>query len=173
MRFFRVFSVVCAGLLMLTGCKKEYFYMDVEPQEGDIKAVKIAQVAPLFETIAKWPDRADEFIACAEHTLYSDYRMLLPLSTEYVYERGTARGEAIGAMFVELARNPDLYDTFKAVADQFIGPYDAQYISPLLNEYAITAAFTGMMSALSRQPDIAPQLDELAKRYLNISYKSL
>ena len=138
-----MFCLLGLGAMLLASCKKEYFTLNTD-ESGDLKAMKIAQVGALFDNMARQPEQADELVAYAGQTLYVSYRDLLPLSDRAVSVRGTARGEAIGALF-------------------------ARYISPALNEFACTAAFPALAEALARQPELSADFDRLAGKYLNIN----
>ena len=167
-RLIRLFCLLGLGAALLSGCKKEYYTLNTD-ESGDLKAMKIAQVGALFDNMARQPELADDLVAYAGQTLYVSYRDLLPLSDRAVPVRGTARGEAVGALFTALARQPGLYDVLDAAAERFIGPYDARYISPALNEFACTAAFPALAEALARQPELSADFDRLAGKYLNVN----
>lgn len=135
---------------------------------NDIKAIKMAQIGCLFESIARQPEITEQLIRSTE-MLYTDYTELLPISDKAIQERGQARGSSFGLMFEAIARQPEAFEMLDIVAAKFLGEYSADYINDDLLE--ITRAYTLPLinGSLARNAEIDSLFNLVSKKYLNYS----
>ena len=155
--------IVFVSLLTLFSCTDDLI---CECNEIDIKASKMEQIGPLFESIARNPDSYNSLIKVTEE-LYSDYTELLPLTDRAVLQRGKARGQSFGLLFYAISRNPSVFDKFDSVAAKFLGEYDSSYINAEMEEITKTFAIDGLNEALARNPEADSIYNIVTKKYLN------
>ena len=160
--FVRILCVGAVCLIALSACKKEYY----NTNEPDLKTLQMEAVGVLFENIARQPEAADQLIETATQTIYPSYTALLPLTDAAIQERGVARGNAIGILISSITRQSGAQATLEAVAEQFLGTYDAVNITPEMNKYAKAAASPYISESIARLPDMAEELIAVAAKYL-------
>ena len=155
--------IIFVSLLTMFSCTDDLI---CECNELDVKASKMEQIGPLFESISRNPDSYTSLIKVTEE-LYSDYTELLPLTDRAVLQRGKARGQSFGLMFYAISRNPSVFDKFDSVAAQFLGEYDSSYINTEMEEVTKTYAIDGLNEALARNPEADSLYNIVTKKYLN------
>ena len=155
--------IVFISLLTMFSCTDDLI---CECNEIDIKASKMEQIGPLFESISRNPDSYNSLIKVTEE-LYFDYTELLPLTDRAVLQRGKARGISFGLMFYSISRNPDVFDKFDLLAEKFLGKYDPSYINTEMEEITKTYATEGLNEAISRNPAVDSLYNIVTKKYLN------
>lgn len=155
--------IVFISLLTMFSCTDDLI---CECNEIDIKASKMEQIGPLFESISRNPDSYNSLIKVTEE-LYFDYTELLPLTDRAVLQRGKARGQSFGLLFYAISRNPSVFDKFDLAAEKFLGKYDPSYINAEMEEITKTYATEGLNEAISRNPEVDSLYNIVTKKYLN------
>lgn len=133
---------------------------------SDIKAIKMAQIASLFESIARQPEASDVLISSTE-ILYSDYTELLPISDKNINERGESRGYSFGLMFEAVVRQPDAFQSIDEAAEKFLGEYNADYISDNLLDVTRAYSLPFINSSIARNPEADSLLNIMSEKYLD------
>ncbi|WP_455498709.1 hypothetical protein [Coprobacter sp.] len=156
--------------LLFSSCKDDNYYevyshYDVTP---DLKASQMEAMGQLFDNIARNPDFADDQIALAAKSLYSNIEDILPINDIRVETRGIARGAAIGALVSAIARQPEAKDILIDAAERFLGKYSDSMIGEGMNQFCKSGASAQILEAYSRQPDMKNVFDSVLSDFLNI-----
>jgi F0F1-type ATP synthase membrane subunit c/vacuolar-type H+-ATPase subunit K len=162
-----ILMVLFAAVMLLYSCKEENYYTE---EEFDLKASQMEQIGPLFDAIARQPDFAGQLIHTAEN-LYTSYTELLPISDQAINQRGKARGLAFAELFNAIARQPEAFEKLDRAAEQFLGPYSADYISDELLQVTKAYAMGALYESLARQPEANDLFAAVCEKYLNFQMR--
>lgn len=131
---------------------------------ADINALKMAQLASLFESISRQPEAYNILINATE-MLYFDYTELLPFSDKTIEQRGLA----LGSLFDGIARQPGAYSKFDSAATKFLGEFNPSYMSDDFIEGKTRGlAFSNLFDGIARQPEAHGKFDSTATKFLGV-----